>query len=537
MIEPRARRRAGLVAPLFAIPSRASWGIGELPDLARLAPWMKQAEMSVLQILPITEATPVDQSPYSGLSAMAIDPQYIGLASLPDFTAAGGEAALAGDDADQLSAARRSRTIRYDLVRPLKRQALRLAFDRFHDEEWSRETRRAASFASYVERESWWLDDYALFRALHAAHGGKPWLEWGPALSRRRPDALESSRRTLAREILLHQYVQWVAEEQWQRARREASPIAVFGDLPFMVAADSADVWVHQEEFRLDASIGTPPDAFSETGQNWGLPAYRWGSHPDAHVGWLARRARRNAALFDGLRIDHVVGFYRTYVIDRDDTRGFVPPDEPSQLDQGERILGMFVGSGADITVEDLGTIPDFVRTSLARLNLPGYRVFRWERSWQREGAPFIDPASFPAASVATTGTHDIEPLAVWWDQLLPDERAAVGAIPGMRRLVADRSIETAAFDDALRDAFLELLFGSGSDLLLLPIQDVFGWRERINVPATVAAANWSYRLPWPLEDLETEPAARDRCRCLAMLARQYGRAPGQQAGSGVTTG
>jgi 4-alpha-glucanotransferase len=480
--------------------------------------------MSVLQLLPINESAPADQSPYSALSAMAIDPQYISLGANVDFQRAGGEAGLDREDAARLAEARRSASVRYDLVRALKHRALRTAFDRFEDEEWRPGSRRAEDLGAYIERESSWLDEYGLFRALHARHGGQPWPLWDPALARREREALDAARGTLSREILFHQYVQWGADAQWQASRRAAKAIAVFGDLPFMVAADSADVWARQREFQLDASIGTPPDAFSETGQDWGLPAYRWPSHLAAHLAWLGQRARRSAALFDGLRIDHVVGFYRTYVIGQAGDRSFVPADEATQLAQGEAIVGMFTGSGVEITVEDLGTIPDFVRASLERLGAPGYRVIRWERAWIGDRLAFVDPARFPAASVATTGTHDVDPLAVWWEGLGPADRAAIGEIQTLREMAPDLPIEAAVFGDRLRDAFLELLYRAGSDLVLLPIQDVFGWRDRINVPATVTGDNWSYRLPWSLEALKTEPAALERQAFLSTLGRRSAR-------------
>jgi 4-alpha-glucanotransferase len=157
---------------------------------------------------------------------------------------------------------------------------------------------------------------------------------------------------------------------------------------------------------------------------------------------------------------------------------------------------------------------------------VPGYRVFRWERAWHDERQPFIDPAGFPPLSVATTGTHDIEPLAVWWDELNRADRLMLSQMESLRLAAPLSDLVTSPFDDRLRDAFLALLYGAGSDLLLLPVQDVFGWRERINVPATTTADNWTYRLPWSLEQFGTEPVAQERARFLAELAVRTGRSP-----------
>src|SRR5690606_3823127 len=188
-----------------------------------------------------------------------------------------------------------------------------------------------------------------------------------------------------------------------------------------------------QEQFRIDASVGVPPDAFSETGQDWGLPVYRWDVHEATGYAWLRQRAQRCFELFDGFRVDHLVGFYRTFVRERDGETYFVPPDEPAQKTQGERLLRLFMESGAAILAEDLGTIPDFVRESLDRLGVPGMKVLRWEREWKQDGQPFRDPATYPAVSVAISGTHDTETMAEWWDNADRDERAAAAALRSLR--------------------------------------------------------------------------------------------------------
>ena len=122
------------------------------------------------------------------------------------------------------------------------------------------------------------------------------------------------ARVELDEDIRYRKYLQWVAGEQWAIARSRAKGVALLGDLPFVVSGDSADVWTRQDEFRLDVSVGVPPDAFSATGQNWGLPAYRWDVLTERDFPWLRQRGRRNADLFDGYRVDHLVGFYRMYV-------------------------------------------------------------------------------------------------------------------------------------------------------------------------------------------------------------------------------
>jgi len=525
---PSGRRRAGLLIPLFSCPSTTSWGIGDIGDIEPTAAWLAAAGQRVLQLLPINEMAPGQQSPYSAISAMAIDPIFIRVPDVPEFEALGGESGLSPEHRCQLDVVRRSPRVEHAAVRALKRTALRAAFERFFEAEWCRDSERARALRTFLSEQAWWIEDYSLFRAIHAREGERAWTAWPSELQRREPAAIDRARRELSREVLFFQYLQWIASTQWQQARRRAHDVELFGDLPFMVDGDSADVWARQHQFDLDASLGVPPDAFSATGQDWGMPVYRWDFVSMEDYRWLRERARRGADLFDGYRVDHLVGFYRTY--GRPKHGGdpfFTPPDERSQQALGERILEIFRGAGAEIVAEDLGTVPDFVRASLARLGVPGFRVFRWERYWHSEGQPFRDPADYPPVSVATSGTHDTEPLGVWWDRASEDERHKVAALPTIQRIAGgpgNIDFARAAYDTRVREVLLEALFASGSDLLLLPVQDVFGWRDRINEPATVGEHNWSFRLPWPSDRLGEIAEARERQQQLRAWAERYGR-------------
>jgi 4-alpha-glucanotransferase len=511
---PANRRRAGLFVPLFSCPSTTSWGIGDIGDLPALTAWIADAGGRVLQLLPLNEMAPGLQSPYSALSAMAVDPLYVDLRAVPEFAAVGGEASFAPADRQRLADVRRAPGVEYATIRRLKHRALSAAFEHFRQAEWCRDTGRARELKDFAARQAWWLEDYSLFRAIHLHEGERPWPEWPEPLRRREPAAIDRTRRELSRDVLYFQYVQWLADTQWQTARQAAHlrGVALFGDLPFMVDGDSSDVWVRQHQFRLDASIGVPPDAFSASGQDWGLPVYQWDRVAADDFRWLRDRARRSADLYDGYRIDHLVGFYRTYARPRDGSPPFfTPAEEAEQVAQGERILEILRAPGAEVIAEDLGTVPDFVRESLARLAIPGLRVFRWERLWHTEGQPFRDPADYPAASEATTGTHDTETLAVWWELASEDERRMVSGLPTIQRLSGGTDLSGAPYQDAVRDLLLQALFESGSDLVIFPVQDVFGWRDRINEPALVADANWTFRLPWAADRLADAPGASER--------------------------
>ncbi len=189
------------------------------------------------------------------------------------------------------------------------------------------------------------------------------------------------------------------------------------------------------------------------------------------------------------------------------------------------RALDVFRGAGAEIIAEDLGTVPDFVRESLARSGVPGFRVLRWERCWHTPGQPFRDPSQYPRASVASSGTHDTEPQVEWWEHASADEREKVIHLPTVQQAARGADLHQAPYNPAVRDALLEALFASNSDLLLVPIQDAFGWRDRINEPATIADHNWTYKLPWPVDRLDEIPEARERKDQMRAWSERYGRA------------
>ncbi len=476
--------------------------------------------MNVVQLLPVFEMEHAHNSPYAALTAMAIDPVFLGLADHPDFVEAGGEDAFSAEARDALVEARNAPVVNYAAVRAAKTAALRASFEHF--------TSRGAAdrkddFEAFVQRDAWWLDDYALFRALHDENGGRYWREWDEGVRDRRDDALRAARARLSDAVRYYGYLQWIADEQWHRAKRDSGALQIYGDFPFMVSGHSADVWSRQHEFRLDAAVGVPPDATSPEGQDWGLPAYRWDVSAATGHEWLRLRAARSAALFDGFRVDHLVGFYRTYVWERDRRAAFSPVKVSDQRRQGQSILRLLAREGADIIAEDLGTVPDFVRASLARLHVPGLKVLRWERQWDEPEQPFRDPVDYPRASVAMTGTHDTETLAGWWDAATDEERQLCADVPTMRKA----GLSAEPFSPVVRDALIRAMFAAPSRLLLFPLQDIFGWRERINIPGEIDG-NWTWRLPWPVDDLLTQEEALERAKFLSSF-RPKAEAPFRQ--------
>jgi 4-alpha-glucanotransferase len=230
---------------------------------------------------------------------------------------------------------------------------------------------------------------------------------------------------------------------------------------------------------------------------------------------WIRARATRAGELFGLLRVDHAIGCYRTYARSLDGKKsGFSPAEEWDQIQLGEKLMRI-MSRFEEVVAEDLGTVPPYLRPSLERMGIPGYRVLRWER----DGDTYRDPAGWPATSVSASGTHDTETMAVWYDGLPQAEREQLRRLPALSGLDASRP-----FDDRARDLLLAALYSAPSTLALIPFQDALGTRERINVPGTVNDANWRFRAARSVDDLLADAADIERLRQLATDAGRLER-------------
>src|SRR5579885_2148801 len=511
------KRAAAILLPLFSLRTGDDLGRGEIGGLRPLAQWMLQMGQRALQLLPLSESAAGEYSPYSALSVFSIDPLYISVVAVSVITKADLQRA-------QAQTAGRRRIARAQL-RALKLPLLAAAFAHFRAHGGAEERE---GFARFAAENRHWLDDYALFRALKDRFEWADWKQWPDGLRDLHHDAIAAARRELAEPIGLYSYWQYLAWRQWTQMRAEfaAANLSLIGDLAFLPACDSADVWANQQLFMLDRLVGAPPDAFSAKGQRWGLPMPNWPRMRADDLRWWRERARSSARLFDAMRIDHVVGFYRTYSFteDPDEPGEFHPPTEAAQREQGEALFRMLKEEiGPDALIgEDLGTVPPWVRQSLSALGVLGLKVLRWEKTdWRTPRERFIPPPQYPEASVAVTSTHDTETVAQWWRELPVAERKQLAAVI---RLPRQTDLSAAELDLDLLDAILEALYASPSRLVVAPIQDLFGWEERINVPGSIDEGNWTYRLPRTIDELRADPAIRQRAKKLYDMARRSGR-------------
>ena len=508
-------RSAGILIPLFSIRTRDNLGRGEILDLAPMIDFALSIGHRVIQLLPLDETGPDDASPYSAMSVMAIDPMYISISGLP-----GVGRVVAGRAREAVG---KARFVPRAVIRKEKFALLERAYRASrarggHDE--------SAALDEFIEANAYWIHDYALFRALKERFNWTDWETWPQEIAHRDPAALALARRELADPIEMYGYWQFIAHRQWADMRTYAASHGAFigGDMAFSPGHDSAEVWANQHEFDLSRTVGAPPDGFNPKGQRWGLPLPNWNQMRAEGFKVLRARARHASMLYDLLRIDHVVGLYRTFNFgaDPDAPGNFTPANEDEELRQGEEVIGAIKNeAGAmELIAEDLGTVPPWVRQSLTRLGVPGYKVMQWERDWGHGDEPFFSPLTYPELSLATTGTHDTEPLTVWWHaQPIPDREKFVRTLGLEGKVYARRMLE-----ESERDAILALLYSAPSRLTIIPIQDLFGWSARINRPGTVSDFNWTYRIPLTLERMRRSRAIQSRIPKVREIAVKSGR-------------
>jgi 4-alpha-glucanotransferase len=368
--------------------------------------------------------------------------------------------------------------------------------ERFLREVWERFRRRPSHDPGWAElhsfrsdpRRSGWLGDWAVFAAIEH-RTGRWWQEWDLALRRREPEALERAARESEDEIHFQVWLQFLFFRQWDSLRSEAHArgIEILGDAPIYVSLDSAEVWGRPDLFLLDDELrptavsGVPPDYFSETGQLWGTPLYRWDRMAaDGHAWWIDR-VREELAHVDRLRIDHFRAFESYWAVPAGS------PDARSGRWEPGPGLGLFRAlekalGAVPLVAEDLGEITDAVRELRDALGIPGMRVLQFGL-----GQPESEhhPSRVPSNTLVYTGTHDNDTSVGWFDSLSEAERARVAADLGI-------GVE----DGSVHWAMIRTAYGTAAERAIVPIQDVLGLgsEARMNTPAIVKG-NWEFRL------------------------------------------
>ncbi len=478
-IFPAGYRASGILLHVTSLPS--AYGIGDLGTSARA--WidcLRDANQSWWQILPLGP-TECGNSPYQPTSSFAVNWNLVS----PDDLIADG--LLRKGEVTYHSSSESETEVDYDSVARFKNRLLDIVWSNFAARA-SRDLKLA--FDHFRNEQALWLDDYALFTALHVQHRSASYLEWPNELVRRKPAALSQAKRELEDEIGRVRLAQFLAYRQSKRLREYAHSqgIQLIGDLPFYVSPDSSDIWANSDLFLLDEDFrsrfvgGVPPDYFSEDGQLWGNPVYDWDAIRESGYRWCIERIKSGLAHVDLLRLDHFRGFAAAWRV----------PAGAATAHSGQWVPG----PGADFfhailielgtlpfIAEDLGIITPDVNSLRDQFQLPGVRVLQFAFDGNKDN-PYL-PRNFVPNTVVYTATHDNNTTRGWFNTLSEESR----------KIVRDLLQRTTLTSPDAAAELIKTAWSSAAALAMVPLQDVLNLPAvaRMNVPG-VAEGNWRWR-------------------------------------------
>ncbi len=479
-------RAAGVLLSVSSLP--APYGIGTLGRCAYdFVDFLVESGQNYWQMLPVGPISYGD-SPYQSFSTFAGNPYYIDLDMLQTdglLTSEEVQAHSWGDDPERVD---------YGAIYRARYALLERAFDRG----WSRERQAVEEFA----RRQPWLDGYARFMALKRRYDMKPWTQW---------PAGEVPAEELERDVQFFTYLQFLFDRQWTALKQYANEkgISIIGDLPIYVAMDSADVWTNPERFLLDRDnvpvdvSGVPPDGFTDAGQLWGNPLYRWDAMKRDGYAWWESRLRGALERFDGIRLDHFRGLESYWAVPYGDETAAGGRWEPGP---GEDFIKMVHEKfpGALIIAEDLGYVTKEVKELLECSGYPGMKVLEFAFD-SREAGDYL-PHCYPENSVCYTGTHDNTTVLGWLEEAGPEDMEMARRYLGLNR------------EEGYNWGFLRGGMGSKARLFVAQMQDYLdlGGAARMNTPGTLGG-NWQWRM-------KPGAASPELARRLREFTRLFGR-------------
>jgi 4-alpha-glucanotransferase len=496
-------RASGILLHPTSFPSR--FGIGDLGSEAyKFVDFLKESGQQLWQVLPLGP-TGFGNSPYLCYSAMAGNPLLISPEKLRDY-------GLLTDEDLQTFPEFPTDKVDYDGVREAKSSLLKKACQNFKDNASEEEK---AVYEEFGATKGFWLNDYALFMAIKDAHEGASWHTWDEAIARRQTAALDEWQQRLTDEIYYHKYLQFEFFRQWADLKKYANDngVQIFGDLAIYVAHDSADVWANPSIFCLDGETGeaslmagVPPDYFSETGQLWGNPVYRWERLQQENFHWWVLRIQSILDYVDLIRIDHFRGLQSFWAVPQGETTAINGQWVDAPGEELFELLNEKLGQ-LPFIAEDLGLITHEVEALRDKFGFPGMKILHFAFDSGPEN-PYL-PYNYKGSQwVVYTGTHDNNTTVGWFEERSDDAKERVTSFLGC-------TSELGIHWDLIR-----LAMSSVAIYALFPLQDILGLGDeaKMNKPGT-AESNWAWR--YRSEMLTQEVGDR-----LKSMTEIYGRLP-----------
>ena len=477
--ESNRSRKAGILLPITSLAS--SFGIGDLgPESKKFIGFLRRARQTYWQILPLNPISEQQAfSPYSSISSFAGNILLIS----PELLAAEG---WLSKNALREHIVWPTGSVRYNEATYIRKNLFNVAYGNF------KKSKSQGSFKIFCTQESYWLDDFARYVILKEQQSQKPWYAWPEPYRARDKIAMAKFSEDFYEPIRYVKWQQFIFFQQWFALKRYANGLGIkmFGDLPFYVSYDSADVWSHPDIFSIDKKgkmekiAGVPPDYFNKNGQLWGMPVFKWDVLEKSNYDWWLRRIRKNMELFDLLRLDHFrafAGYWEVPANEKTAIRGKWKSGPGITFFQ---FLKEKLGT-LPFVAEDLGDINEAVHTLRKHFNLPGMKVLQFAFGDSMPQSDYI-PHNYRDDFFVYTGTHDNNTTRGWFRQnASKKEKEHVSKYVG--RTVSEKNIHL---------ELSRLAYSSVAKTVILPIQDVLGLNEkgRINTPATTEN-NWSWRL------------------------------------------
>ncbi len=467
-------RTSGILMHISSLPSK--YGIGTMgKEAKRFVNFLAEAGQTYWQILPVCP-TSYGDSPYQSFSSFAGNPYFIDLELLCR------DGLLTEEECSSYSWGADETKVDYGILYENRYDLLKKAYARFL-------ARKPKAFYAFCKKEQAWLDDYALFMALKDENSGAAWQEWKRGWKFREQEAIEEAKNEYADEIEFYKMLQFLFFKQWRSLKAYANKkgISIIGDVPIYVAGDSADVWANTDQFYLDEQknpiegAGCPPDAFSEDGQLWGNPLFRWDVMKQDGYRFWTDRIRAMSKLYDVVRIDHFRGFDSYYAIPALDTtarNGTWKKGPGMELFKTlEEKLGKL-----DIIVEDLGFLTPSVLQLVKDSGFPGMKVLQFAFD-TREESDYL-PHNYQSHSVVYTGTHDNDTIMGWMKTAPKDSVKFAKKYFNLTR------------KEGYNWGMMRGAWASVSDLAVVPMQDILGLSNeaRMNTPSTLGE-NWKWRM------------------------------------------
>ncbi|ANH79070.1 4-alpha-glucanotransferase [Candidatus Chlamydia sanziniae] len=486
----------GVCVPLFSLHTQESCGIGEFLDLLPFITWCKQLGFHIIQLLPLND-TGEDTSPYNSISSVALNPLFLSLRKLPHVMAV----PQAHQKLQEMHKLCHLSSVNYTQVKASKWMFLK----EYYQHHGYKESKENNEFLAFIERESYWLMPYGVFRAIKYHMKGAPINNWPKPLT----DIHNFSylEKQFQEEMLFFAYLQFLCYRQMNEVKAWADKhnILLQGDLPILISKDSCDVWYFRQYFSSSQSVGAPPDIYNAEGQNWHLPIYNFTNLIQDHYIWWKERLRYAENFYSLYRLDHIVGFFRFWVWDPSGNGKFIPEHPEDYIKQGKEILSTLIHASSMLPIgEDLGDVPQKVKQTLQKLGICGIRIPRWERNW-RGNEEFIPLENYSPLSVTSLSTHDSDTLALWWQDAPKEAQqfAEFLGLPFTRHLSQENQKNILKLSHQSGSIFHINLF---NDYLAL-CPDLVSknlYHERINSPGTISKNNWVYRVRPSIEQFST---------------------------------